>query len=51
MRIETENRKMGEKSTGRNIPLLCEEGNDRNYETQHSLVSSGRLIWQFLDRF
>ena len=26
MRIETENRKMGEKSTGRNIPLLAEEG-------------------------
>ena len=25
MRIETENRKMGEKSTGRNIPLLAEE--------------------------
>src|SRR2546427_860249 len=32
MRIETENRKMGEKSTGRNIPLLAEEGWLRHQE-------------------
>src|SRR5438552_10633212 len=32
------------------ILLLAVEENDRNYKTQHSRVSSGRLIWKF-DRF